>query len=343
MSNGISSGGGFGLSAQEKSYYNQFQSGYRQAYQQFDTILAHNFEIEPMDSEYDTFDRIGLAEEMQEDKVRFGDNPNSDIPHDRRRISHRNYELGKYIIDPKDVERILTDPTHAYSVAFRASGHRKMDDIVRDRIFDVSRAGKDGEIPIAFASTNAGKVTVGSISKGHRRPITTAGRYVLETGDVEGIDVAVDYVDTGAATASGITLAKLKAVRSTMERLEAIRQGEILDIYITSGIAEQLLGIEEIINSDYAVRKALSEGQVVTFMGFRFIHFEALLGLGTAGDPVQCIVAKRESLKIGMARNLTIDMWRDSSKKMLPYMYQNLAMDASRMYGEITARVNCLL
>jgi hypothetical protein len=338
----ITSGGGTGLSAPEKAYYNQFRSGYEQSFQQFNTIIAQNFEIEPMDSEFMTFDRIGIAEEMVEDNTRFADNPNSEIPHDRRRISVRDFELGKYIIDPKDLIRVLTDPSNAYSQALMASGHRKMDDICLERIFDVSRAGKDGEISVLFAPTTGGKISVGEVSKGHSRPIVTDTRYELIPGDVEGIDIAVDYADSGGPSNSGITLAKLKAVRHTMLRLEAITQNETLDCYITSAQAEQLLGIEEIINADYSVHAALAEGRVVSFMGFRFINSERLLGSGTAGDPRQCIVAKRESMKLGMATSLKGDIWRDSSKKNVPYLYQRLCMDATRMWGEITARVNCL-
>jgi len=218
-----------------------------------------------------------------------------------------------------------------------------MDDIVIERMFDNAFAGHEGNTVVKFVDTNAGKITVGFISRGDSRPITTAGRYVLEAGDAEGIDVAVDYVDSGSAVDSGITLAKLKAVRFTMQRLEAIGQNEILNCYITSSQAEQLLGIDEIINSDYAVRKALAEGSVVTFMGFRFIQIERLLGAGTSGDPRQVIVARQDSLRFGtLDGGLQANTWRDTGKKMAPYIYVKLWMDATRMRGETTAKVNCL-
>jgi len=337
----ISSAGGTGQESLEKAYYNQFIRGFDQSFQQFDTKIAQNFEIERIRSEFATFDRVGIAEEMQEDNVRFGDNPNSEICHDRRRVTLVDFELGKYI-DPKDLKRVLTDPTNAYTRAMQASGHRKMDDIVIAKIFGVSKAGKKGEVDITFAPSTGGKISVGSISKGNSRPIVTDARYELIAGDVEGVDVAVDYVDTGAPAASGITLAKLKAIRFTMQRLEAIGQTEVLDCYITSAQAEQLLGIEEIINSDYAVRQALAEGNTVTFMGFRFINTERLLGSGTSGDPRQCIVAKQMSMKVALAQTLTVDMWRDSSKKNIPFIYFKLCMDATRMWGEVTGRINCL-
>ena len=185
-------------------------------------------------------------------------------------------------------------------------------------------------------------MSVGNLSKGHSRPISTSGIYTLTAGDVEGIDVNVSYDETTTGTATGLTLSKLRAVRATMERLEGVGEDQILDCWITSSQAQQLLKIEEIINSDYAVRKALAEGSVTTFMNFRFRRSELLLGSGTSGDPRQCIVALPNSVKVAYGKNLTFDMWRLTGKKNIPYMYLCVGMDAVRMWGETVARVNCI-
>ena len=244
-------------------------------------------------------------------------------------------------MEPKDLFRLAEDPSNAYVTALRAAAHRKMDDIVINRIFDVAQVGKKGEGTATFVSTNAGKITVGALSAGNARPITTAGLYSLTAGDYEGIDVAVDF-DYTLAVNSGITLDKLKAARFTMERLESVTEDEVLDCWITSDQARQLLAIDAVINSDYAVRKALAEGSATTFMNFRFRRSERLLGAGTSGDPRQCIVAKKNSMIVGYSKNLTFDMWRDTAKRNIPYMYLFVGMDAVRMWGESTCRINCL-
>lgn len=338
---GISSGGGTGAAAIETAYVEAYRAGLAQQFQQFDSRLLPFVEIERQGEEFVYYDRIGIAEDMKEDNTRVGDNPVSYISHDRRRIGLKDYENGMYI-EQKDLYRILEDPTNAYVMALKASGHRKLDDIILDRIFGPAYTGKKGQTVVNFVGTNAGKITVGAISKGHSRPIATAGRYSLTAGDYEGIDVAVDYVDTGTPTASGITLAKLKAARFTMQRLEAVTQDEVLDCFITSSQAEQLLGIEEIINSDYAIRKALAEGNVTTVLGFRFIQCERLRGSGTSGDPRQCIISRKSSFKLAVAKELEMNMWRDTSKKNIPYIYFKLCADGTRMWGETTLRLNCL-
>jgi len=338
---GISSVGGVGSSAVETSFIQMYREGFAQQFQQFDSRFMQVFDVVRQASEFDYYDRIGLAEEMEEVTTRYHDNPTSEIPHDRRRIGLRDFEQGKYM-EPKDVIRLASDPRNAYIMAFKAAANRKVDRIILDRIFDVAHTGKKGEGTVAFVGTNADKVTVGNLSKGHSRPITTAGRYELEAGDVEGIDVNVSYDKTDTGVAKGITLDKLQAARFTMERLESVSEDEILDCWITSSQAEQLLNIEEIKNSDYAVRKALAEGSVTTYMNYRFRRSELLKGAGTAGDPRQCIIAKSNAVKVAVSQNIELDIWQDTGKRKIPYIYNKLGMDAVRMWGEVTCKLNCL-
>jgi len=338
MSVAISSAGGTGAAAIEKAYVNMFKDGFSQAFQQFDTVFAPYFQMERQDSEFAYYDRIGHAEDMTEDNVRYADNPVSEIPHDRRRSQLKDYHLGKYI-EPKDMYRILSDPTNEYQVALRASGNRKIDDIVRDNIFGTAYAGKKGEQAVTFVPTSRANISVGEISSGHSNPITTTGKYVLSAGDVEGFDIGDQYRITGTGSATGLTLDKLKAVRYLMLRLDAIAQNEVINVWIGSHQFQDLLGIDEVINSDYSVRKSLAEGSVTTFMGFRFMHNERL-NVNSDGSR-ECIVATPRSLKVCVAKNLEIDTWRDTGKRNIPYIYMKLSMDAVRMWGEITGRLNC--
>ena len=48
------------------------------------------------------------------------------------------------------------------------------------------------------------------------------------------------------------------------------------------------MNIDEVINSDYAYKKALADGTISNFHGFRFIHTERLaLSQGAGGDERQ--------------------------------------------------------
>lgn len=322
----------------EKSYVAAFREGFEQAFQQTESKLQPYFEQETQNEEYQYFDRIGTADDMAEDTGRFGANPNSDIDHDRRRLGLKDYELGKYI-DEKDLKRVVTDPMNSYTQALLASGKRKIDDIIVENYFGNAYTGKSGGTTVTFAEgavdENRSNIVVGALSSGD---ITAAGDYVVAGGSTEGFSVGGDY---GTAS-SGLTLEKLRAVRRTMLRLHAIDQEEIINCFVSAKQLDDLLGIDEVVNSDYAVRKSLVEGNVTTFLGFRFIHTERLpLSTGTDGDERRCIVATSKALKMSVGTGLKGDMWRDPSKKNIPYIYFKLCADASRMWGEVAGEIRC--
>lgn len=272
---------------------------------------------------------------MQQVTTRYGDNPMSEISHDRRRIGLGDWDNGK-AIDEKDLIRVSTDPTNAYTQALVASANRKVDDLIISGLTATAYTGKAGATTVAFVTTASGKVSVGAVSDTQTRIV--AGTYVAREAATEGIDVAKNFTGTTPADA-GLTLVKLKAVRTTMLKLDAIEQDEILNCFISAEQFEDLLGINEVINSDYAVRKSLSEGNVTTFMGFRFIHCERL---PLASGVRSCFVFKPRALKLAISKDVQADMWRLPEKKNIPYIYTKLGMGTSRMWGENLARVLCV-
>jgi hypothetical protein len=337
-SQGYSTGSGSANDFIEKAYVAAFREGFEQAFQQTESKLQPYFEQETQNEEYQYFDRIGKAEDMAEDTSRFGTNPNSDINHDRRRIGLKDYELGKYI-DEKDLKRVITDPMNAYTQALLASGKRKIDDIIIDKFFGDAYTGKSGSTAVSYAvastAENATGITVGALSAGD---ITTGAGYTVASGNKEGFSVGGNY---GTAS-SGLTLEKLRAARTTMLKLHSIDQDDIVNCFVTAKQIDDLLGIDEVVSSDYAVRKSLVEGTVTTFLGFRFIHCERLpLSTGTDGDERRVIVASPKALKMSVGTGLKGDMWRDPSKKNIPYIYFKLCADASRMWGEVAGEIRC--
>jgi len=320
------------------AYVQAYKAGFEQAFQQSESKLQPYFEQETQNEEFQYFDRVGVAEAMSEDVSRYADNPNSEITHDRRRIGLKDYELGKYV-DEKDLKRVLTDPMNAYTQALLASGRRKIDDIIIDKFFGEAYVGKSGGTPRTFAEgvgdENRSNIVVGTKSAGD---ITAAGDYVVAGGETEGFSVGGDF---GTAS-SGLTLAKLRAARRTMLRLHAIDQDEIVNCFVSAKQLDDLLGITEVVSSDFAVRKSLAEGSVTTFMGFRFIHTERLpLSTGSDGDERRCIISTPKALKLSTGTALKGDVWRVPAKKNIPYVYFKLCAEASRMWGEVSGEIRC--
>lgn len=328
----------------EKNYINAFHAGFAQAFQQKSTILRPFVEVESQASEFDYYDRIGLADDMLTVTTRYGDNPMSEIDHDRRRIGLADYDQGK-AIDEKDLIRVAMDPTSSYMQALVASAARKVDDVIIAGLTAPAYTGKSGQVVVNFVATTAAKITVGAVSDQQNR-IVNGTFYARTPGLFEAIDVASDYVGPTVGTigtpnpvVTGLTLAKLRGVRNTMLKLDAITQDEILDCFISSTQFDNLLGITEVINSDYAVKKALAEGAVTTFMGFRFIHTERL---PLVGGVRSCFVFKKRAMKLAIGQDVTATMWRLPAKKNIPYIYTKLGMGTARMWGENLARINCV-
>ena len=335
------------MNAIETAYVAAFREGFEQAYQQTESKLQPYFESETQSSEYQYFDRIGEAEAMSEITTRLGNNPTSQITHDRRRIGLKDYELGKYV-DEKDLKRVVTDPMNAYTQALLASGKRKIDDIIIDKYFGTAETGKTGGTSIAFVQPNTaedathikiGEKSAGGITTTYDASTNPNG-YLVETGNFEGFSVGSQYVASGAAAESGLSLDKLRAVRSTMLRLHAIDQDEVINCFVGAKQLDDLLSINEVINSDFSVRKNLAEGNVVSFMGFRFIHTERL-PLSANGTERRVMVCLPKALKLSTGEGLKGDMWRDPSKKNAPYIYYKLCADATRMWGEVSGEIRC--
>lgn len=318
----------------EKAYINSFKSGFEQAFQQTTSKLRDLVQTVRQASEFDYYDRIGLADDLALVTTRYGENPMQEISHDRRRIGLADWEGGK-AIDEKDLVRVAMDPTSDYMQAMVASANRRFDDNVITTFTAPAYTGKAGATTVNFVTSVADRLSVGAVSDVQNRVVASAT--VAREAATEGIDVNVSY--TGAAGASGgLTLAKLKAVRFTMMKLDAIEQDEVLPCLLSSKQFENLLGITEVINSDYSVRKNLSEGNTTTFMGFKFIHSERL---PLAAGVRSIFVLKPKAVKMSISQDITATMWRLPHRKNIPYIYTKLGMGGSRMWGECIARVGC--
>jgi len=324
----------------------QFIEGFDQAYQQGESILDPLVDRTSQRSESDVYQRIGEAEEMKEDVTRFGDNPTSDIPHDARHISLRSFELGKHIVDPKDLMVVVSDPSNAYSQAMLKSGKRKRDDFIIEKYFADARTGKEGTEMVSYTRTpddeNDTKIRVGAVSKGSSNPIKTGGQYTLTGAASEGVSVGANY-DGASGTASGLTLEKLKGLRETMLRIEAIDEADVIPLVITARQIRDLMNIDEVVNSDYAYKKALADGTISNFHGFRFIHCERLaLSQGSGGDERRCMAFLPRAFKLSIGQDLVSNIWNDSGKKNIPYIYFKQSIGGSRMWGEIAGEIRCL-
>lgn len=98
-----------------------------------------------------SFDQIGVVA-ARERTSRHADTPRVNVPHRRRWVSMKDFELAD-LLDWSDLLKILNNPGGAYSQAFIAALNRARDKNIIDNMLGTSYAGEDGTTAIALPST----------------------------------------------------------------------------------------------------------------------------------------------------------------------------------------------
>lgn len=93
--------------------------------------------------------------------------------------------------------------------------------------------------------------------------------------------IAVNFVPTGTPANSGLTLAKLIKAKSILGMNEVDDSETLVFAYTQRQLDDLLYNVDKISSSDYANVKALVEGKVDYFMGFKFVKIELLPKVST--------------------------------------------------------------
>lgn len=112
--------------------------------------------------------------------------------------------------------------------------------------------------------------------------------------------VAVDYVKSGSAANSGLTLAKLLKAKHILDSNEVVAEGRYA-VVSAQQVYDLLNDVEEVKSSDYNNVKALVDGTVTRFAGFEFVVTE-LLTLDSGTDVRTCIFYQRDCLVLGVGK-----------------------------------------
>lgn len=167
-----------------------------------------------------------------------------DAPTDRRWVYPLDYDLPQ-LIDTFDKLRLLTDPSSAY---------------VQNSVFAMGRAMDDELIRAFFADAKTGEA-------GGTTTSFPGTQQVLQT--------------VGAAAATGLNVAKLRAAKRILMANEVDLEAEMPVAIITARQHDDLLGEIQVTNLDYNSRPVMVDGKVTQFLGIHFIHCERLVTDGT--------------------------------------------------------------
>ena len=228
-------------------FVNSFKNTVIHLVQQKTTRIWQYARHESQSSKLCYYDIVG-GTDVRKRTSRFEDTPNMDIDHLRRGVMFNDYDWGK-LVDGIDKLRMLNMPTSEYVIEAKNAFNRKKD-LVMIEAFDAPVfEGEEGTRVVQFPyATNA--------------------------------NASTDETNLNA----GLTIKGLRILRKAFRKDEVLDeegQNLTINIVVSADELDQMLANEETTSIDYNNVKALVNGEIDTFLGFKFHHSEQL-GLETS-------------------------------------------------------------
>lgn len=283
----------------------EFSTNWIHRVQQTKGRLDAYVEEENFQGERKRFDRIG-AENSQERTERKGPTITGDPNLDFRWAYRRSFVPPATLLDKDDAMNLgqLVLPTSDLIKTKTNAYHRDCDDIAWKAAIDSAMTGELGNTPLALPDT----------------------QWIGKGGAVG--------VDTGTAT--GLTVAKLITANEILEDAD-LEDNAPRVLVVTAKQLTNLLNTTKVTSADYASVKALVNGTVDSFMGFKFIKIKRLPKVGNVRTCVGWVKGAIKRIKGGMMSDISI-------RKDLNYSTQIYAawnLGAVRIYDEGVIKIDC--
>lgn len=220
----------------------QFDSNWKHLVQQKNSKLKEYVTIDSIEGKEKSYNQLD-ATSMTLIEHRSGDTRISDQAMAKRWIRPLNYDCAK-LVDEFD-EQFLGEvvlPTSPIIQSHGAAYARTCDKIIIDALGGTAFTGTTG---------------------------TTAT--VLPAGQ----KIAANYVESGAVANSGLTIAKLRAAKFLFDSNEVDEEEERIMV-VSAKQLQDLLRTTEVTSADYNTVRALVDGTLNTFMGFKFRRSQQL-------------------------------------------------------------------
>lgn len=288
-----------------ESMVQQFGNNYRILGQQKKSRLAAFCQMEGnIVGTSKSVERLGKTD-AYDINSRHADTKFVDTPHSRRWLDLQDKGWSD-LVDELDKIKLLADPTSPYVGLGVAALNREKDKVIINAARGVARVGNTG-----------GTIALPTSQK------------IVEGG-------------------TGLTLAKLLA---TKEILDAAEVDAELDmdgqnpnmaaqrvIVVSTRQLSNLLGTTEIKSIDYNNVKALANGQVDTFLGFKFIRTELVPKVGTTRF---CVAWSRGCVAYGWGKDIITSIDPRPDKNYSVQVYSRESIGAVRVEDEGVVEIGC--
>lgn len=171
--------------------------------------------------------------------------------------------------------------------------------------------------------------------------------YTGETGATEVALPQTQVID--GECSSKFTFDKLREVKRMFDKCDAPAEGRV--IVLSAQQLDDLLSETKVTSADYASAKALVQGELDTFMGFKFVQLNAKNAEGglilpdvVSGEAVigrSCLAFQTDGLKLGIGQDIVGKITERDDKCFATQVYYEMAIGAVRMQEELVVKINC--
>ena len=285
------------------AFVQQYSSNVQMLSQQMGSYLRGAVDVESVVGKNAFFDQVGKTT-AQLRTSRHADTPQLDTPHSRRRVSLADYEWAD-LIDNADKVRLLIDPTSSYAKAAAAAMGRAMDDVIIAALGGTAFSGETGSTSVTLPSG--------------QKPYTAS---------------------QGNDAAGGLSITKLLEAKKILDLADV---DPSIQRYFVCGPTQisNLLGTTQITSSDFNTVKALAQGQVDSFLGFKFIVSNRLVFDATNTDDRLCYAFTQDAIKLAIGQDVLARIDERADKSYSTQVYYAMSIGATRMEEEKVVQIAC--
>ncbi len=295
------------------AFVDQFKANILLLSQQKESVLRQCCRMEDVTGDTMYVERIG-ATEAQLIGARHGDTPLISTPHSRRKLTMADYNWAD-LIDNVDRLKMLIDPESTYAQNAVMAFNRSIDDVIITALGGAAYGG------------HAGGTTINNYDAGECRLI-----------DADGTIEAAGS-DTDAVTETPLTIAKLLSTKQLLDDAEIDPARQRYFVANPYNI-NMLLNTTEVKSSDYNTVKALAQGHIDTFMGFKFLTSTRLPVDANDTGATNCFGFAQDAIVLAISEEPTTRITERDDKNYSTQVYVEMSIGATRVEGPAVVEIN---
>ena len=289
------------------AFVDQFKANILMLSQQKQPKLRGCCRMESVTGDTMYVERIG-PKDAQLRGARHGETPISDAEHSRRKLSMADYIVPADIIDKPDKLKLLIDPQSSYTQNQVFSLNRAIDDVIITALFGAAYSGHTGATTVNFHDV------------GESRLIESSG-VICAAGS--------DFSNT---TETPLTIAKLLTCKQLLDDAEI--DPERQRYFLTNPYnINQLMNTTEVKSADYNTVRALAQGKVDSFMGFKFIVSTRLPVDDTDTGATKCAAFAQDAIVLAIAEEPSVSVSVRNDLCDSIQVFSTLSIGATRVEG----------